>query len=196
MQSDKIIWPLTENDHIQGLDAAPVTLIEYGDFECRCCGIAQAIVRAVQRELGGMLRFAFRHFPVDDIHPRARRAAEAAEAAGAQNQFWEMHDLLLSHQYALGTEDLIRYAETLDLDMARFVYEQEAGLHMARVSEDVRHGIRSGVRGTPTFFINGVRLDRPWSNVEYFALTLREAAVPSATPSGTAVLRGRRSAKA
>jgi protein-disulfide isomerase len=149
--------PIGERDHVIGPPNAPVTLVEYGDYECPYCGAAHPVVTAVRRRLGKGLRFAFRHFPLTRIHPHAEHAAEAAEAAGAQGKFWQMHDLLFEHQDALEDEDLLLYAASIGLDLERFASELENGLYAARVREDFLSGVRSGVNGTPTFFINGRR---------------------------------------
>jgi protein-disulfide isomerase len=161
---------------VQGRDDAPITLIEYGDFECIYCGIAHAVVKAVQRELGGMVRFVFRHFPLTETHPNARLAAQVSEAAAAQHRFWEMHDMLLRHQHALSQEDLRRYASKVGLDAARVVRELVAGTHAGRVKDDFRSGVRSGVNETPTFFVNGARFDGSWTDVDSFIGALRDAA--------------------
>jgi protein-disulfide isomerase len=144
-------------DHVQGPADAPVTLLEYGDYQCPYCGAAHPIVKALQRHLGDNLRFAFRHFPLATIHEYAEGAAEAAEAAGAQGKFWQMHDTLFENQPVLDLESLVGYAEELGLDVERFATELENHVHAPRVREDFISGIRSGVNGTPTFFINGVR---------------------------------------
>jgi protein-disulfide isomerase len=147
--------PIGEHDHVQGPAGAPITLVEYADFECPFCGDAFAIVREVQRRLGDRLRFVFRHFPDPSVHPRAQRAAEAAEAAAAQGSFWAMHDYLFTHQPSLAEPDLIRYAELLGLDADRFARDLRDGTYADRVREDIASGRQSGVAGTPTFFING-----------------------------------------
>jgi protein-disulfide isomerase len=149
--------PVSERDHVIGTRTAPVTLVEYGDYECPYCGAAHPVVKEVRRRLGSGLRFAFRHFPLTRVHPHAEHAAEAAEAAGAQGKFWPMHDLLFEHQNALDDEDLLVYAASLGLDLDRFASELELGVHAPRVREDFLSGVRSGVNGTPTFFINGRR---------------------------------------
>lgn len=151
--------PVTSGDHIIGPAIAAVTLVEYGDYECPYCGMAHPMVKQILRHFDNQLRFAYRHFPLSRVHPHAQRAAEAAEAAGAQGRFWPMHDLLFEHQNALEDQDLLAYAAALDLDLQRFVAELEAGRHAARVREDFLSGVRSGVNGTPTFFINGARYD-------------------------------------
>jgi protein-disulfide isomerase len=158
----KLKPPVGANDHVQGPEDAPVTIVEYGDYECPYCGEAYPIVKALQKRLGKKLRFVFRNFPLAEVHPHAEHAAETAEAADAQGKFWEMHDLLYENQGALEDEDLARYATALGLDETRFIREMSAHLHAERVRGDFRSGVRSGVNGTPTFFINGVRHDGPF----------------------------------
>jgi len=151
--------PMANRDHIQGPIEAPLALVEYGDFECPYCGEAYPIVKAISERLGDRLCFAFRNFPLTNMHPHAEHAAEAAEAAGAQGRFWEMHDLLFENQDALEDEDLARHASTLGLDASRLIKQVLAGAHNARIQEDLRGGVLSGVNGTPTFFINGMPYD-------------------------------------
>jgi protein-disulfide isomerase len=154
-----LTMPVSERDHIQGNPNAPVTLLEYGDYECPYCGAAYPIVKQVQQRMGDRLRFVFRNFPLTQAHPHAEHAAEAAEAAGAQGMFWEMHDTLYEHQHALDDDDLVRYAADLGLDVGRFVRGMGEHAYADRVREDFVSGMRSGVNGTPTFFINGRRHD-------------------------------------
>ena len=154
--------PVGANDHAQGPANAPVTIVEYGDYECPYCGEAYPVTKALQQRLGNQLRFVFRNFPLNEAHPHAEHAAEAAEAAGAQGKFWEMHDLLYENQDALEDEDLSRYAHALHLDEKRFVKDMSEHRYAERVREDFRSGAKSGVNGTPTFFINGVRHDGPF----------------------------------
>jgi protein-disulfide isomerase len=157
--ADLVLPVSEERDHVQGPAAAPVTLLEYGDYECPYCGAAYPIVKQVQARLGDQLRFVFRNFPITTSHPHAEQAAEAAEAAAAQDRFWEMHDHLYEHQRRLGDDDLRGYADELGLDVARFSDELAEHVHAARVREDFMSGVRSGVNGTPTFYVNGVRHD-------------------------------------
>ena len=154
--------PLTDRDHAQGAADAPVTLIEYGDYECPHCGRAYPIITDVQRRLGDRLRFVFRNFPLSEAHPHAEHAAEAAEAAASQGQYWAMHGALFEHQRALGDTHLVQYAAALGLDPAQFEQELASHVHARHVRADFLGGIRSGVNGTPTFFINGVRHDDDW----------------------------------
>lgn len=158
----KLKPPVGASDHVQGPANAPVTLVEYGDYECPFCGEAYPVVKALQERLGDQMRFVFRNFPLSQMHPHAEHAAEAAEAAGAQGKFWQMHDLLYENQDALEAEDLVQYARALRLDVPRFVQEMSEHLHAERVREDFRSGVKSGVNGTPSFFINGVRHDGPF----------------------------------
>jgi Na+/H+ antiporter NhaA len=158
--SDEIVdlaTPVDEDlDHIRGPQDAPVTLVEYGDFECPYCGQAEPIVRDLLADYGDV-RYVWRHLPLTDVHPHTQMAAEAAEAAGAQGKFWEMHDLLLEHQDALDPKDLVRYAEELGLDTERFRDDLRMHKWAWRVARDVESAELSGVSGTPTFFINGRR---------------------------------------
>ncbi len=144
-------------DHIRGPDDAPVTLLEYGDFECSYCGRAEGVIRELLTAYGDDVRYVWRHLPLTDVHPNAQLAAEAAEAAAAQGKFWEMYDLLLDHQDALSPRDLTRYGAELEVDADRFRDELRRRQHAARVSEDVSSADESGVSGTPTFFVNGRR---------------------------------------
>jgi protein-disulfide isomerase len=173
-----LLVPIPGRDHIQGPVNAPIMLVEYGDYECPYCGEAYAVIQAVQERLGNRLCFAFRNFPLVNSHPHAQDAAEAAEAAGSQGRFWEMHDLLFENQHALEGDDLVEYALRLGLDANRLIGEVLSGLHSARVREDFRSGVRGGVNGTPTFFINGIRYDGEISvNALLTALTEKTASL-------------------
>jgi Na+/H+ antiporter NhaA len=146
-----------DRDHIRGPDTAPVTLLEYGDFECPYCGQAESVIRQLLSDHGDDVRYVWRHLPLNDVHPTAQLAAEASEAAATQGKFWEMYDILLAHQEALSMRDLVQYAKELDLDVDRFSDELRRREYVPRVSEDVTSADESGVSGTPTFFINGRR---------------------------------------
>ena len=147
--------PATASDHHQGpLDAA-IVVVEYGDYQCPYCGDAHEIVKQVQERLGDKLCFAFRNFPLVDIHEYAEHAAEAAEAAATQGRFWEMHALLFENQNALDDDDLAGYAAELGLDPRRIMAEIESGAHAARIKKDLISGEQNEVNGTPTFFVNG-----------------------------------------
>jgi protein-disulfide isomerase len=137
----------------------PATLVEYGDYECPYCGQAYPIIKNTQEHLGNKLRFVFRNFPITQVHPHAQHAAEAAESAGTQNKFWEMHDYLFEHQHELDDKHLRRYVSAVGMDVTRFDDEMARHVHAGRVREDFMSGIRSGVNGTPTFYINGTRYD-------------------------------------
>jgi NhaA family Na+:H+ antiporter len=146
-----------ERDHMRGGSEAPVTLVEYGDFQCPYCGEAYPVVHELLERFGDQLRFVFRHMPLPDLHPRAPFAAEAAEAAASQQRFWQMHDRLFEHQLELGDEELREHAEAVGVpDSERFDAELRDRVHEARVEEDYESGARSGVPSTPRFFINGL----------------------------------------
>ena len=148
--------PVGADDHAQGPPGAPVTLVVYGDFECPFTRRARTVIRAVQQQRGDTFRYVFRNFPLEDSHPHAFRAAEAAEAAGAQGRYWEMHHHLFDNATALEDADLFGHAAALHLDVERFRGDMAGHAHAARIRADVDGGIRGGVRGTPTFFVNGV----------------------------------------
>jgi protein-disulfide isomerase len=147
--------PVGPTDHVLGPDHAPVTLVEYGDLECPNCRQAAPAVRLLLKSFENRVRFVFRHFPLEGVHPHAELAAEAAECAGEQGKFWEMHDLLLEHQAHLKLQNLKSYAARLDLDVARFTAQLDDHDYLQRVREHVQGGRESGVHATPTFFVNG-----------------------------------------
>jgi protein-disulfide isomerase len=181
----KLTLPVSsKRDHAQGPNTAPVTLVEYGDYECPYCGQAYPIIKDIQEHLRGKLRFVFRNFPVTQVHPHAQHAAEAAESAGSQNKFWEMHDCLYEHQQELDDNHLRQYALELGMDVTRFDEEMARHVHASRVREDFMSGIQSGVNGTPTFYINGIRYDDSWDE-ETLLATIEQILANS----------GRRSAK-
>jgi protein-disulfide isomerase len=153
---------VSAEDHILGPDDAPVTLVEYGDYQCSYCGQAHAIVQEVLRQREGTIRFVFRDFPLTQVHPFAEHAAEAAEAAAAQGSFWPMHDRLYEHQDALDDVSLTAHAAALGLDVTRFENDLTRHAYAEEVRADFMSGVRSGVNGTPTFFINGRRYDDSW----------------------------------
>jgi protein-disulfide isomerase len=173
--------PVGPEDHVAGDVNAKVTLVEYGDYECPYCGRAHRVVQEALRLAGLDVRFVFRHFPLAEMHPYALGAAEAAEAAGAQGQFWVMHDLLLEHQSALAPEDLLGYALAAGLDGPRSTQDLASHAHLSRVQADFGSGVRSGVNGTPTFFLQGERLDAGW-DLDTLVTALREASRESAKP--------------
>lgn len=147
--------PVSATDHALGAAHAPVTLVEYGDLECPNCKQAAPAVKLLLARFENQVRFVFRHFPLEEVHPHAELAAEAAECAGGQDKFWEMHDLLFENQAHLKLNHLRGYAERLGLDMARFTAEMNDHVYLQRVREHLQSGHDSGVRSTPTFFING-----------------------------------------
>ena len=152
--------PVGARDHSQGPDDAPAVLVEYGDYQCPYCGAAYPVLKRVQKQFGSRLRFVFRNFPITNSHPRAEWAAETAEAAAAQGKFWEMHDYLFENQSFLGDESYFtRYETKVKMDASRLARDVARGTYARRVEEDYVSGIRSGVNGTPTFFINSVRYD-------------------------------------
>ena len=151
--------PVGPDDWSDGPKDAPVTLVEYGDFECPHCANMEPILQVLRRAVGSELRFVYRHFPIISSHPHAEAAAEAAEAAGHQGAFWPMHDTLFAHQDALSNRDLVGYAASLGLDAERVSSALANGTYQPDVQADFMSGVRSGVSGTPTFFINGERYD-------------------------------------
>ncbi len=173
-----LVLPVGPRDHIQGPANAPVTLVEYGDFECPHCGRAYPMVKGILRSMGEDLRFVYRHFPLTRMHLHAEHAAEMAEAAAQQGKLWPMHDLLFENQDTLEDVDLVGYAEILGIDPDWAAAALADGRFEPRVREDFSSGVRSGVNGTPTFFINGQRYDGP---VDLLLETLRQALIsPSA----------------
>ena len=151
--------PVGKDDHGQGAAEAPLTLVEYGDYECPYCGAAYPMIKVIAKRFGAQLRFVFRNMPLNEMHPNAQLAAEAAEAAAVQGKFWEMHDALYEHQSELGPDLLRRLAKRFQLDAQRFEDDLASGRFRAHVKHDFMSGVRSGVAGTPTFFINGERYD-------------------------------------
>ena len=147
--------PVEAADHVIGASHAPVTIVEYGDFECPTCKQAAPALKLLLERFAGRTRAVFRHFPVEEMHPHALAAAQAAECAGAQGKFWEMHDLLFANQEHLKINQLRSYAQQLQLDMARFTAEMDDEVYLQRIREHMEGARRSSVRGTPAFFVNG-----------------------------------------
>ena len=172
----KLKVPVGPTDHTQGPADAPVTLVEYGDYECPYCGRAYPIVKALQKRFGKQLRFVFRNFPLREMHPNAEAAAETAEFAATQGKFWEMHDLIYENQQDLGDRLFLDLAKRLNLDAKGLAKALESGEFADRVHKDFSGGVRSGVNGTPTFFINGQRHD------EDFELETLASAIVAAKP--------------
>ncbi len=159
----KLKIAVSEKDHSQGPDNAPLTLVEYGDYQCPHCGRAYPVVKRLQKALGKKLKFVFRNFPLSELHPDALNAAKIAEAAALQGKFWEMHDALFENQGNLDEESLGQYAGELGLDTEKLNEDWQQPEIEERVSVDFEGGVRSGVNGTPTFFVNGIRYDGDWS---------------------------------
>lgn len=153
------LLPLRKADHLCGDARAPMTLVEYGDYECPGCAEAYWIIRRLCEKLGLRMRFVFRHYAFARLHPHAEFAAQAAEAAGAQGKFWEMHELLFENSHALAFKDVAGYAERLKLDRERFARELKSEAYLAHVRDDFKTGVQNGVYGTPGIFLNGVRHD-------------------------------------
>ncbi len=166
--------PVASGDHAQGPETAEVTLVEYGDYECPHCGRAYPIVQRVQKHFGRMLRFVFRNFPLREMHPHAEGAAETAEFGGAQGKFWEMHDLLFENQDRLGGALYLELAQKVELSATALRKALEDGTHLERVRADFNGGVRSGVNGTPTFYINGHRHDGAF-DFENLVIAINEA---------------------
>jgi protein-disulfide isomerase len=154
--------PVGPSDHIDGPDDAPITLVEYGDYQCPYCGQAYPIVKALQKELGASMRLVFRNMPLANVHPHAENAAEVAEAVATQVPFWPIHDALYENQTDLSDASLLRYAADTGADIDKVKEALNGGGPRERVERDLESGIRSGVNGTPTFFVNGVRYDDSW----------------------------------
>jgi protein-disulfide isomerase len=168
--------PVNKRDHLRGSPDAPVQLVEYGDFECPHCGAAYVVVKKLEQDLGDRLAVVFRQFPLINVHPHAEFAAEAAEAAGAQGKFWQMHDMLFEHQDALAPADLMRYAAALHLDLKRFADDLSGHAFRPKVQDDMKGGLQSGVKGTPTFFINGVLHQGGYDEASLLASIMQVAA--------------------
>lgn len=174
--------PVGEGDHIQGPSAAPVTLVEYGDYQCPHCGTVHPIIKALQQRFGDRLRFVFRNFPLTEMHQQALHAAEAAESVAehaGEAAFWVMHDAIYEHQQdsgaALSDQHLLEYAAAAGADPEVVARDLQADAQQTRVRADFKSGVRSGVNGTPTFFVNGTRFDGDWTNLEKFATALARA---------------------
>jgi|SRR5580698_3399296 protein-disulfide isomerase len=152
---------VNKSDHTLGPEDAPVTLVEYGDYQCPYCADMHPMLKAIAKAMGAQLRFVFRHMPLLEMHPYAQHAAEAAEAAAAQGKFWEMHDAIYQQQSELGSDLLHQLAVKLKLNLAQLDAELEARRYRPRVKRDFMGGMRSGVASTPAFFINGKRYEGP-----------------------------------
>jgi protein-disulfide isomerase len=161
--SKKLTVPVNiGSDHIRGSINAPITIVEYGDYECPYTGMAYPVVQDIMKQFGDQIYFVFRNFPLNDIHPHAQHAAEAAEAAAAQDKFWQMHDYLFEHQKALDDLHLLEYAQKVGVDIGKFKKEMSGHIYAPLINKSLKSGIDSGVEGTPTFFVNGVRYEDSW----------------------------------
>jgi protein-disulfide isomerase len=156
--------PVSSIDHIYGNQDANIELVEYGDFECPHCGRAYPMIKEIKQQLGKELKFVFRNFPLTKIHPNALSAAMATEAAALQGRFWEMHDIIFEHQHSLDPDNLLLLAGRIGLDLDRFKNDIHNEQLIGKVEKDFETGIRSGVNGTPSFFINGVKYEGEWSD--------------------------------
>jgi protein-disulfide isomerase len=166
-------------DHIEGDKNASITLVEYGDYECPSCGDVYPIIKSIQKRMGHRLRFIFRNFPLIEIHPNAFMAAMATEAAARQNLFWPMHDILFNNQDQINYSDILDYAEKIGLDTHTFSKDMENETLIQKVEGDLESGKESGVRGTPSFFINGEKYDGDWSEHDlYNTLRAVELSIP------------------
>ena len=157
---------VNSKDHLQGSRKAALEMVEYGDYQCNHCGHAYPIIKAVQQKMGDDLKFVFRNFPLSEVHPDAVNAAVAAEAAALQDKFWEMHDIIYENQERLEMEDLLLYAKKIGLDLERFKDDIKKNTLSAKVEEDFEGGVRSGVNGTPSFFINEKKYEGAWEEDE------------------------------
>ena len=164
---------VSSKDHIQGDNNAQLELVEYGDYQCSYCGQAYPIIKAIQQTLGNNLKLVFRNFPLSEVHPNAENAAMAAEAAAMENKFWQMHDMLYENQAQLDPQDLISYAKKVGLDAAKFEKDSESNAVSEKVESDFESGVRSGVNGTPSFFINGEKYDGNWQEEGEFTQYLQ-----------------------
>jgi protein-disulfide isomerase len=171
----KLKNPVNVDDHILGDASAPVTLVEYGDYQCPTCGFAYPLIKQLMKQFYGELRFVFRNFPLQEVHPYSMTAALAAEAAALQNKFWEMHDIIYENQKDIDENSLIHYADILDLNLPQFNSDWRSQNLIFKIEKDIENGIRSGVNGTPTFFINGNRLDSYYDSYESLEYAVKNA---------------------
>ncbi|HEV3186466.1 MAG TPA: thioredoxin domain-containing protein [Acidimicrobiales bacterium] len=165
----QLVVPVGPNDHVEGPEDAAITIVEYGDFQCPYCGQAYPIVKRLQSDFGDSLRLVFRNMPLTNVHPQAELAAETAEAVGLQGKFWPMHDVLFENQQDLSGPAILRYVEDVGADLSQVANALNDGVVQKRVKDDVESGIRSGVNGTPTFFVNGERYDGSWDYDNFHA---------------------------
>jgi protein-disulfide isomerase len=171
----KLKTPVTEQDHVTGNPKASIVLVEYGDYQCPHCGLAHPLLKKLLKQFDKELSLVFRNFPLQEIHPQALISAQAAEAADKQDKFWEMHDTIFENQGILSASNLLHFAKNLHLDMQKFAEDWKSKGALTRVETDFESGIRSGVNGTPTFFINGTRLETYDETYESLARAIRDA---------------------
>ncbi len=172
----RLTIPVTSKDHVEGSAKAALTLVEYGDYQCPLCRMTGPIIKKMRLELGECMRFVFRHFPLKLVHPYAQMAAEVVEAAALQNQFWEMHYLLYNQKFVLHPDLFLELAASLSLNLAQFQADRQSAAVLGKIQEDFQGGVRSGVNGTPCFYINEERYDGDLSYVP-FTQVLREICV-------------------
>jgi protein-disulfide isomerase len=165
----KLKPPVNAKDHFQGEENAPIELVEYGDYQCPHCGHAHPIIKKIQKKLGEKLKFVFRNFPLAEVHPDATHAAIAAEVASAQDKFWKMHDIIFENQSRLDDVHLVRYAENAGMDVSKFETDFEKPEFAEKVESDFESGIRSGVNGTPSFFVNGEKYSGDWEEQHFLS---------------------------
>lgn len=165
--------PVNNDDHILGNPNSLITLVEYGDYQCPSCGTAYPFIKRLMKQFYGELRFVFRNFPLREVHQSAMIAALAAEAAALQSKFWEMHDIIYENQKDLDAYSLLHYAEVLSLDLRRFTNDMQSLDLLTKIEKDFEGGVRSGVNATPTFFVNGSRLNNYNNNYESLQYTIR-----------------------
>lgn len=168
---------VNSKDHIQGKNTAPLELVEYGDYQCPYCGQAYPIVKNLLRSLGADIKFVFRNFPLSELHPDAFNAAVAAEAAGLQKKYWDMHDIIFENQQELDMESLFLYAKKIGLDLERFKNDIQKNELSTKVEQDFESGVRSGVNGTPSFFINGIKYNGNWEEDVFYQYLKSKLAV-------------------
>lgn len=173
----RLTLPVNDADHRAGDPASPVNLVEYGDYQCSTCKMSFPVIKQLEKELGDKLSFVFRHFPLSTIHPFAKKAAEAAEAAALQNKFWEMHDLLYKNQLSMSDDLFPQLAKELNLNLKQFETDRQSPALAEKIEAQFEAGVRSGVNGTPCFYINDERYDGDPSYE-----TLKQALIAAATP--------------
>lgn len=171
--STQLKTAVTNQDHIQGSKNAPLELVEYGDYQCSYCGEAYPIIKSVQQTLENDLKFVFRNFPLSEVHPDAKNAAMAAEAAALQNKFWEMHDILYENQQQLDEGHLVSFAKKIGLDVNKFRSDMQKSVVSDKIENDFESGARSGVNGTPSFFVNGKKYNGDWQDEDGFTQYLK-----------------------